>query len=521
MTSRSRKPGPNKMLFNSVEFIFIFLPVTIIIYYCISVRQALKKYNIYWLLAASLVFYAYGSMSYLTLLSFSVVFNYVAGYAIAIKYERFKKQITLFAIVVNLSLLAWFKYSGFIGNQFNALGMDLAVPDMALPLAISFFTFQQIEYVVDAKRHHICESSFPRYALFVVFFPHLIAGPIVHPWILLPQLKKKMGAFDWANLSMAFIFFSVGLFKKVILADKVAQYSTPIFDAAANELVPTWIEAWVGALAYTCQIYFDFSGYSDMAIGLAFAFGFRLPENFRSPYKARSIIEFWQRWHMTLSQFLREYLYIPLGGNRRGKARRYANLLITMFLGGLWHGAGWTFVIWGALHGIYLMINHAWRYLFGNASNGGLASRLLAGGVTFLAIVTAWVFFRAKNIDAALTMLKSMYGFHGIFLPVILEPMIETAAPGLFQFDSLFGSRLIDDPVMACLLIAGLLASCFLLPNLQTLTGWTTPTAKNSDSAVSETVAIPGLKIFVVAVLAFTSAILSLSNTSEFIYFNF
>jgi alginate O-acetyltransferase complex protein AlgI len=293
-----------------------------------------------------------------------------------------------------------------------------------LPLGISFFTFTQIAFLVDTYQGKVKEFNFVHYALFVTYFPHLIAGPVLHHSEMMPQFAKRaVCRINWDNMAVGLSIFVLGLAKKVLLADSVSDFSTPVFEAVKAGGTPMLIEAWVGALAYTLQLYFDFSAYSDMAIGLSLMFNVRLPLNFNSPYKATSIIEFWRCWHMTLSRFLRDYLYIPLGGSRLGTSRRYANLVITMLLGGLWHGAGWTFVIWGALHGFYLLLNHAWRAFKARLGwdDGGRLAALGAGALTFLAVVVGWVFFRADSYTSAVTMLQGMAGVNGVSLPGALE----------------------------------------------------------------------------------------------------
>ncbi|HIE55708.1 MAG TPA: MBOAT family protein, partial [Chromatiaceae bacterium] len=294
--------------------------------------------------------------------------------------------------------------------------------DIVLPLAISFFTFQQIAYLVDAYKGITHEYRFMHYALFVTFFPQLIAGPIVHHKEMLPQFMTRDNVSPrLENITIGLTIFFIGLFKKSVLADGVAPYSTSVFEAAATGHPVTFFVAWGGALAYTMQLYFDFSGYSDMAIGAARLFGIRLPLNFHSPHKAVNIVEFWRRWHITLSRFLRDYLYIPLGGNRKGKFRRYLNLFLTMLLGGLWHGAGWTFVVWGGLHGLYLAINHAWGKLRPSLPfwfrPGKSVGKALAWSITFLAVVVGWVFFRAPDFPSAINMLQGMAMLNGVALP--------------------------------------------------------------------------------------------------------
>jgi len=350
-----------------------------------------------------------------------MLFNYAIGATLSRGAGR-RRALLVTGVTGNLLLLGYFKYANFFVDNLNLLtGTDFQIEKILLPLAISFFTFQQIAYLVDAHRGETREYNFMHYCLFVTFFPQLIAGPIVHHREMLPQFAHPATyRFHHEHFSIGLSIFIIGLFKKVVLADNLSQFATPVFSAAANGTVLTLFEAWTGALAYPFQLYFDFSGYSDMAIGLARLFGIRLPLNFYSPYQATSIIDFWRRWHMTLSRFLRDYLYIPLGGNRKGPARRYLNLMLTMLLGGLWHGAGWTFVIWGALHGFYLFINHTWRRLLQRLALGRWETfrgyRLVAGIVTFLAVTTGWVFFRAADTATALQILKAMVGGHGLDL---------------------------------------------------------------------------------------------------------
>ena len=322
-------------------------------------------------------------------------------------------------ITVNLALICYFKYANFfLDTYYSAIGKPAPTINILLPLAISFFTFQQITYLVDAYRGITREYSFLHYCLFVTFFPQLIAGPIVHHREMMPQFASDtMHRLRTSNLSVGLTLFSLGLFKKVIIADGVSVYANEVFQAASAGATLTLMESWAGALAYTFQLYFDFSGYSDMALGLGRMFGIKLPLNFYSPYKATSIIDFWRRWHMTLSRFLKDYLYIPLGGNKKGRFRRHTNLMVTMLLGGLWHGAGWTFVFWGGLHGIYLIINHLWRHQVtrraGKNRVSTPAGRFIARFITFIAVVFSWVFFRAEDFDSAIYMTNTMLGFNG------------------------------------------------------------------------------------------------------------
>ena len=347
------------MLFNSFVFIFVFLPLTLAGFFLLGrFRPGLAAA---WLTAASLVFYGWWNPLYVGLLVLSICFNYACGVAIARATagndKRRSQRMLIFAVAANLGVLAYYKYANFFLASINPVsGTALSLGEIVLPLGISFFTFTQIAFLADAYYGKVREYSFVHYGLFVTYFPHLIAGPVLHHAEMMPQFAQPATyRFSFENAAVGITIFVIGLFKKVMLADEIGVYAKPVFDTAATGVELTALEAWCGALAYTLQLYFDFSGYSDMAIGLSRLFGVVLPLNFHSPYKAVNIIAFWRRWHMTLSRFLRDYLYIPLGGNRRGVARRYAALLITMVLGGLWHGAGWTFVLWGTLHGVYLV----------------------------------------------------------------------------------------------------------------------------------------------------------------------
>ena len=406
------------MLFNSYEFILAFLPVTLAVTYALAAR-GWRRACAGWVIAASLFFYGWWNPAYLPLILGSIGGNFVVASLIGVLGRRAAFAVLTAGITANLVALGYFKYAGFIAANLGPLaGRDWRLEGIVLPLAISFFTFQQITFLVDAWRMRGLRTGFVEYVLCVTFFPHLIAGPIIHYGEFAPQFARP-GAFRFQDhrFAVGLGIFIIGLFKKAVLADGLAGYATPVFDAAAAGHAPGLLAAWRAAFAYTFQLYFDFSGYSDMAIGLARMFGVRLPLNFFSPYRAVSIIEFWRRWHMTLSRFLRDYVYIPLGGNRHGPARRHLNLLVTMLLGGLWHGAGWTFVIWGGLHGLFLGVNHAWRaarqrWFPGVAA--GPAGQAAAWALTFLSVVVAWVFFRADDLAAALTMLRSMTGLDGL-----------------------------------------------------------------------------------------------------------
>jgi alginate O-acetyltransferase complex protein AlgI len=412
------------MLFNSYLFLLIFAPVCFAVVFWLGGRERGALATL-WLGLASLVFYASWNPWFLPILLTSIVFNYGAGEAIsrAGAVGSQKRQLTLaLAIAINLLVLGYYKYAVFLTSNFATMtGSTFRLDDIVLPLGISFFTFTQIAYLVDTAVGKVSERNFIRYLLFVSYFPHLIAGPVIHHKDVMPQFAA-LGAFRFhaPNFAVGLAIFIIGLFKKCFLADNVAGYAIPVFAGVEQGQAFAMTEAWGGTLAYTLQIYFDFSGYSDMAIGLSMMLNVRLPLNFNSPYKARSIIEFWKRWHISLSTFLRDYLYIPLGGNRFGEARRFINLFLTMLIGGLWHGAGWTFVVWGALHGVYLIINHGWRKLRGKILTGpvGRFESALGWGVTLLAVIVAWVFFRAGSFSGAVLLLQGMGGaYGGVTLP--------------------------------------------------------------------------------------------------------
>lgn len=390
------------MLFNSYEFIFFFLPVSVIIYFILNRYR--MNLALLWLTACSLFFYSWWNIKNLPILLGSIAFNYLTGYLLTKKEGSKHRKVYLVAgIVFNIGLLAYYKYADFFITNLNLVkGTQFTLLNIVLPLGISFFTFTQIAYLVDSYRNTAKEYSVVNYLLFVTFFPHLIAGPILHHKEMMPQFaSEKNKTLNWENVSRGLCFFAIGLFKKVIIADALVLWAGPGFKAASL----TMVEAWATALSYTFQLYFDFSGYTDMAIGIALMFNIALPQNFDSPYKSASIIEFWRRWHMTLSRFLRDYLYISLGGNRKGNIRRHINLFLTMLIGGFWHGAAWTFVVWGALHGAALVVNHLWRSL-------GLKMHWLAGRLLTFGFITAtWVVFRAENFEQASIVLRGMINF--------------------------------------------------------------------------------------------------------------
>jgi D-alanyl-lipoteichoic acid acyltransferase DltB (MBOAT superfamily) len=409
------------MLFNSYTFLFAFLPVTLIVFGILG-HFGWRTPAFVWLILCSMFFYAYWSRAFLGLLLVSLAVNYLIGTVwLRAADPRLRKAGLIAGLVFNLGALGYFKYAGFLIWNFDRIfGKSFGPVGIVLPLGISFFTFQKIAYLVDTYNGRGYSRNFLYYCLMVLFFPQLIAGPIVHPREVLPQFARRTAlGLSAKNLGVGLTLFFFGLAKKVLIADSISSTATRVFAASAAGISPDFASAWLATLAYSLQIYFDFSGYTDMALGLARTFGFRLPVNFNSPYQARNVSDFWRRWHITLSRFLREYLYIPLGGNRRGQLRRYLNLTITMLLGGLWHGTNWTFVAWGGLHAAYLIVHHAWqaynKHRRGEARRGA-TSAVWPGALTFLSVAVAWVFFRADNFHAAGRMLLGLFGGHGFDL---------------------------------------------------------------------------------------------------------
>ncbi len=445
------------MLFNSFPFIFIFLPLVLFGYYSIAKISANPTYRLAFLAVASLIFYSYWDITFLPIISISIACNYIFGLLIGNKSitDQHSKILFIIAVLLNLAALAFYKYINFGINILNHVAhANLQSSTVLLPLGISFFTFTQIAYLADVLSGHTSEKNLIKYTLFVTYFPHLIAGPIIHHKEMMPQFHHdKLKKINIENIVVGLSIFVMGLFKKVIIADGFGMIADPVF-SVANHTIVLAMDAIGAALAYTLQIYFDFSGYSDMAIGLSLMFGILLPFNFNMPYKARSMIEFWQRWHITLSRFLREYLYIKLGGNRRGKIRRYMNLMITMFLGGLWHGAGWTFVVWGLLHGIYLVINHGWRHIVNTYPflvryTRSVIYPIFSLIVTQFFVVLAWIYFRAEHLRSADRLVKSIFTFHHA---------VVHARPHLITN-------------IEFILIAFVYILCLLMPNIKTIFG--------------------------------------------------
>ena len=499
------------MLFNSLGFLFLYLPVVYAGYGWLARWR--PRWTVGWLALASLFFYGYWDARYLPLLLASILFNYWCGLRIAAGAGR-RKRWLVFALAANLSLLAYYKYANFFIDSLNHVtGAQFPGLAVVLPIGISFFTFTQIAFLVDCHRGLAGEYRFTHYTLFVSYFPHLIAGPVLHHKEMMPQFDARPAP-NAADFAVGSSIFVMGLAKKIFLADPLSALVAPVFGAGAE---PQLIEAWTGALAYTMQLYFDFSGYSDMAIGLSRLFGVRLPLNFNSPYQAANIGEFWRRWHMTLSRFLRDYLYVPLGGNRSGPAARYRNLMLTMLLGGLWHGAGWTFVAWGALHGLYLVLHHAWLAL-----RGPRPAAWWGRGLTFVAVMAAWVIFRAPDLATAGDILLALVGGNGVSLPRGLaahaQPLLALGLRPDFS-----GIRWIDFGSASAATLPLAMALAFLAPNTQQI-------FRHYEPAIEQIIGRAGRlqwswmpnRVWGLAFsLVLLGCLFSMNRVSEFLYFQF
>lgn len=428
------------MLFNSYAFIFFYFPIVLAGFFLIGRRNARAAAG--FLALASLFFYGWWSITALPLLLGSICFNYWMGLQLTPqpgRNDRNRKRWLILALSVNLGVLAVFKYADFFLVNVNAGLAEAGISPLpllhaALPIGISFYTFTQIAFLVDCWQGKVQERRFVPYVLFVTYFPHLIAGPVLHHKQMMPQFANPATyRIDPNKLALGIAIFTFGLAKKLLIADRLGQYADMVFNGVHAGVLPTLYTSWFGVLAYTLQIYFDFSGYSDMAVGLSLCLGVQLPLNFRSPYKSTNIIEFWRRWHISLSTFLRDYLYVPLGGNRKGEARRYLNLFLTMLLGGLWHGAAWTFVIWGALHGAFLMVNHVWNAKVRRGAPWRAWTRVPAWALTFLCVMIAWVVFRAESVTTAMRIYEGMLGLNGIPTTTFQEFTIPYRKPEFFH----------------------------------------------------------------------------------------
>lgn len=482
------------VLFNSYLFIFVFLPIVLLGYFFV-LKRAKLHYKMLWLVLASLFFYGYWNPNYLFLIISSIIVNFFIS-KLMFRYESKKRGFLILGIVFNVSLLGYYKYTNFFVENINYfLSNDIIIEQIALPLAISFFTFQQIAFIMDSYRGETKQYRFIEYSLFVTFFPQLIAGPIVHHKEMVHQfVEKKNSSLHSKNFALGVYIFLIGLAKKVLIADNFAILVNTGYGA---EKALSFFESWITSLSYSMQLYFDFSGYCDMAIGAALLFNIRLPINFNSPYKAINIGDFWRRWHMTLNRFLTQYLYIPLGGSRVGKFRTYLNIFIIFFISGLWHGAGWTFIIWGILHGLASIIFRLWK------NTNVVMPKWLAWFMTFQFVNAAWVFFRAESVGKAISILKGMMGLNGIEFPSIASvinkvPFIHIKS----QITLLYGTH----EILTYSILLAIFMGIVVL-------------AKNSIERIRE-FKMNTPKIVFLSIMAVAS-VLSLSKVSEFLYFNF
>jgi D-alanyl-lipoteichoic acid acyltransferase DltB (MBOAT superfamily) len=517
------------MLFNSYVFIFAFLPAVFIAHRFVSRRSS--RAAVILLAAASVVFYGWWDIGNVPIILVSMSFNFAAG-AVLLRTKGARGHAVLAAaILANLALLGYFKYFDFLLSV--AQGRAFLPSVHHIPLGISFFTFTQIAYLVDTHQGKAEERDPLAYALFVTWFPHLLAGPLLHHKEMMPQFGAERPLLDRRAMAAAgFTLFCLGLAKKVLLADSVGWYVAPTnalspFTKAASGIDIPFVEAWAGALAYTCQLYFDFSAYSDMAIGCSAMFGIRLPLNFASPYKAATITEFWRRWHMTLSRFLRDYVYIPLGGNRRFTL---LNVWTTMVVGGVWHGAGWTFFFWGVLHGTAIVVHRVWTKVRAMTALGRIpssgATRFGAHALTFLVVVVGWVLFRADTMDAATIMLRGMVGLNGFSLSTEDAKWLGALAPLASDAGLVFVERAAQ-PVGPMLGWAfALLAIAFFAPNTQQMLAdhpiWLEMKGYPSPAPAPRLLRVRlGVVWGCVVGLLLVVSVLGLARPTQFLYFQF
>jgi alginate O-acetyltransferase complex protein AlgI len=485
------------VLFNSHEFLLLFLPCAFVLYYLLN-RFRLNTVSTVWLVACSFFFYGWWDPRHVPLLAASILVNFAIGRVLAGSdpgSQRVRKVLLLVGLAGNILFLGYYKYCDFFITNVNTLfHTGLSLQRVFQPLAISFFTFTQIAYLVDMYRKPVKDHNLLDYSFLVTFFPKLLQGPIVRFQELMPQIKElRNRVIDYRNVSAGLYLFSIGLVKKVLIADRFGEWATEGFDKIGAITV---LPAWAASLSYTFQIYFDFSGYTDMAIAAGLLFNFRLPINFNSPYKALDIQDFWRRWHMTLTRFLRDYIYIPLGGNRVREGHIYANLMATFLIAGLWHGAGWTFVFWGFLHGMGLVLHRAW------AKTGKTLPRVLAWVVTFNFVNIAWVFFRARTWGDAKRVLSGMFGLQGLDLPAGWSG----ALGGLSSVGVRFvpWKELMGGARDAYLFVLGGLILCLVFQNSNEMVERFRPNWKS---------------LLVIAMGAY--AVLNMVKMKQFIYFNF
>ena len=508
------------MLFNSYIFVFAFLPIAFIGYQLLQ-RKEKHQASLFWLTACSFFFYSWANPAYLPLLIISITANFFIGKQLSIrKKTRSGNRLLLIGILLNLFTLAYFKYTGFALANINALlNTTYHDPGIILPLAISFFTFNQITYLVDAWEGMTEEYSFNHYCLFVSFFPHLLAGPIVHHREMIPQFAQQHTKAEREKLwACGITVISFGLFKKTIFADSLSYYADQVFLGAANGNAINATDAWIGALSYNLQIYFDFSAYCDIAYGSALLFGIRLPQNFLSPYKTASIIDYWKHWHITLGRLITTYVYTPLILKTPGRisfTKAMTVTLISMTLVGLWHGAGWHYIIWGIMHGIMLIANHVWRRQ--SVSKHFDSSRIFhifCIALTYLLVTLSMVMSRAPDVNTAATIYSAMFNLANFqWMHHVHQPVISDLCRQLgFTLNS-----------MQKILPVLLLLQCWVwvMPNLQQLMGKNDYAITQLHVSKSWLTWKPNIYWSMITAIAFVASVLALYQTGEFIYFQF
>jgi len=490
------------MLFNSYEFIFIFLPLSFFVYFYLTSKRLVTASKA-WLIFTSLFFYSWWNIAYLPLILISILFNYSLSKSMLEFKEHNKNYISKanllqIGLILNIGLLIYFKYMDFfITNTNIVLSSDIPLLHLALPLAISFFTLQQIAFLIDSYEGLVEEKNFIDYTIFVIFFPQLIAGPIVHHAEMMPQFASKWNMIkNYKNISAGFFIFSIGLFKKVAIADTFATWANAGFN---NSETLNLLEAWATSLSYTFQMYFDFSGYTDMAIGAALLFNIKLPQNFNSPYKATGIIDFWQRWHITLTVFIKTYVYTPILKSfaKITFAKAMFATFAAMFISGLWHGAGWNYIVWGALHGFALITNHYWQKY-----SKIKMSKFLAWFITFNFVNVTLIFFKASSLSQAMDVLSNMI-MGNVVLYYKLESFLSFLTPLGVSFETVFVDIGAKSQTFAYIIIAFIIILSF----------------KNSNELTNKF--RPSILNLAYTFILFMASISMLSNFSEFLYFNF
>jgi len=521
------------MFFNSSAFLFLFLPVTLAGFLLLE-RFTPLVFRQSWLFIASLIFYGWSNpMALLALIPFVGV-NYWIGKQLSQETFHHRKLLLWCGVALNLLILGYFKYSHFFVQNLNAvLQTHFMIPKVVLPLGISFIIFMQIAWLVASSKQKTTPCNGFEFCLYATFFPQIVAGPIVYQTETLSQFRLLRDAETRAvDLSIGCTLFVMGLCKKVLVADVIAPWGKQVFWGVAHDQPITFTAAWIGALAYSFQLYFDFSGYSDMAIGVARLFGIRLPLNFNSPYLATNISDFWRRWHMSLSRFLRDYLYISLGGNRCGAIRRSLNLFITMVLGGLWHGAGWPFLMWGALHGGYLVLNHAWTACWERFSTKESRSKQLGFGqwtgrlLTFFSVMIAWIFFNSDHFSDGWNLIQRLGGTQGFFTAG--DKLFFRCVPTMKAFAEGFGLQ-VDGQILMLLFLGFLFVVVWFFPNSQQMLAFYHPAISTYGKDIQPhawakwggLVWRPSVGWLIVTVLAFVWCLLNMTNVSSFLYRDF